>query len=673
MINKLSYQPHVDGLRAFAVISVILFHLDITLFSGGFVGVDIFFVISGYLITRIIVKEIDATNSFSFKNFYLRRVRRLFPAFIVVSLTSLLLATVILSPSLMKSFAGSLLSAIFSISNFFFWFEADYFDVSSHYKPLLHTWSLSIEEQFYMFWPITLLILLKLRSKILLYISLLLLFTGSLLLNFMFSDGSVNFINVYFPNYKDFFVDGKSTIFYLLPFRVFEFLCGASLVWLTLKIPNKSVLADMLTVSGLVMVLYSVFWFDASIIFPSYNALFPSVGTALIILAAGKSRLSFILENKLVVWIGLVSYSLYLVHWPVIVFWKYMKIGDPLGSLDKFAISGISILLGYLSYKYVETPFRKPSIATTFNLKRALGASSLIIAVVAGAHASMTDGWQWRLNNDNKFDVSLSDSKFHREYYGGEGYPRYGGHKTDSAPSIILAGDSHGRHYAEGVFTSIAEPTSQPFYIAAGTSCLHLPYYTRIKEGVNFDLSCPSGLATLIEYAKRAEKKATIIISHWWLTQLEQAAFINAEGQVLETSPDQHDIIDSIRTLKNLLGSANIVVIGLVPTPSGRDLFDLYTRPNFELFYSTSYESLEFSDAKLEFVQFNSFLEDELAEIEGVYFFDPFKALCQQNKCKNFNEDNELLYSDEHHLSKFGSVYVVNKFKKELIEIVTAD
>ena len=164
-MNKLNYRSDIDGIRAIAIISVLLFHIDSTYLSGGFIGVDIFFVISGFLITNLIKKEIESTGKFSFTNFYIRRIRRLFPALIVVLVLTTISATLILSPTHLSRFGGALTSSLFSLSNLYFWLEADYFDESSKLKPLLHTWSLSIEEQFYFVWSITLMFLMKLRKN----------------------------------------------------------------------------------------------------------------------------------------------------------------------------------------------------------------------------------------------------------------------------------------------------------------------------------------------------------------------------------------------------------------------------------------------------------------------------------------------------------------------------
>jgi peptidoglycan/LPS O-acetylase OafA/YrhL len=157
----LTYKPHIDGLRAIAVLSVILFHFDFDMFPGGFVGVDLFFVISGFLITRIIASELISTGSFEFKNFYLRRVRRIIPALYFTIFLSFIFSVLMFSPQHFERFGSSLIYAVFGLSNIFFWQESSYFDTTSIFKPLLHNWSLSVEEQFYIFWPIIIVCLLN--------------------------------------------------------------------------------------------------------------------------------------------------------------------------------------------------------------------------------------------------------------------------------------------------------------------------------------------------------------------------------------------------------------------------------------------------------------------------------------------------------------------------------
>ena len=231
------YRPDIDGLRAFAILSVILYHLGFGLTRGGFIGVDIFFVISGFLITGIIKREIDCTGRFHYTHFYIRRIRRLFPALFVTVTVTLMLSIFLFSSSHLERLGGSTIHALSSLSNFYFWAEAGYFDSAAGVKPLLHTWSLSVEEQFYLLWPFLFVFVMKVGGRCLLIFTLSGMMALSLCLNDVFQDGHVNAVREASPYVAELISDGRSTIFYLLPFRLYEFIIGGMLIF----VPNNSV------------------------------------------------------------------------------------------------------------------------------------------------------------------------------------------------------------------------------------------------------------------------------------------------------------------------------------------------------------------------------------------------------------------------------------------------
>ena len=243
------------------------------------------------------------------------------PALLVTVSATLLIAILLFTPEHLERAGGSLLHALSSLSNFSFWSEASYFDSDSRVKPFLHTWSLSIEEQFYLFWPVSLLLILKVNRAFAPMMSLLLVALVSLFLNHVFHDGKSNFVNglnFTLPDgsapIQDWVADGHSTIFYLLPFRLYEFAIGGMLVWLDKYQPKKNMIRELVLLGGLLLVGYSVLQLDESILFPYFYALIPCIGTAMIIYA-GKARfIGAVLRNRLAVWIGLISYSLYLIH-----------------------------------------------------------------------------------------------------------------------------------------------------------------------------------------------------------------------------------------------------------------------------------------------------------------------------------------------------------------------
>lgn len=666
-MSKIKYRADIDGLRAIAILSVLIFHLDAKYLSGGFVGVDIFFVISGFLITSIIKKEIEETSSFNFKNFYIRRIRRLFPAlFVTLAITTIIVAF-IFSPTHLSSYGGSLVTSLLSVSNFFFWVESDYFNVSSKVKPLLHTWTLSIEEQFYLIWPITLLFLVKIKRKSRIFILFILTILITLILTYIFKDGQIALINHFFPFAKDLFSDGKSTIFFLLPFRFFEFLFGAILVWFIHYRLSKRFYYDMIFFIGLIFILYSIFFFDENMIFPYYNAIIPTLGTFLVIYSSIHSRFNFVLENKLFIKVGLISYSLYLVHWPVIVIWNYLS--DNVTISDNFAILIICLFLAMLSYKYIEQPFRNKTIDMSKKRIKNILISLFLIINIVGLSMYFSNGWTWRVNSIVNFE-NVGDSKnFHKKFYGGEGYPFSGSINTQNPADIVLIGDSHGGHYLEGIYKVIAKPYNLNLYNSSGTSCITLPNFTRITEGNDWDKVCPRQLNKGLQYLDQGNKNSILIVSAAWISQMSRADLLDENGKRKNVSVNREDILKAIFELKKIIGEKELIIIGQVPG-ADNNLYDVFTRPNPVFGDNKELEKNFTSNLKEEIKEFNSYLEKASLESEKFIFLNPSDILCKDNICRNLDKTKYLIYSDSSHLSKYGSIEVIEGFKSKILEII---
>jgi peptidoglycan/LPS O-acetylase OafA/YrhL len=308
---KLTYRPEIDGLRAIAVGAVILYHAQITIlghqpFSGGFIGVDIFFVISGYLITSIILKELVTTGSFSFKYFYERRIRRILPALLFVMLVSLPFAWIYLLPSSFSDFSKSILYSLGFSSNFYFHYSGQTYGTESGLlKPFLHTWSLSLEEQYYILFPIVLLTTFKYFRKHLLTILVI-----GLIISLLMADwGSRNY-----PSFN----------FYILPTRGWQLLAGSILAYFEITLGHRSknkILNLILPSVGLFFIGHSILFFNDNMFHPSFYTLSPIVSVCLIIWFSNKNALiTKILSTKLFVGVGLISYSLYLWHYPIFAF-----------------------------------------------------------------------------------------------------------------------------------------------------------------------------------------------------------------------------------------------------------------------------------------------------------------------------------------------------------------
>lgn len=379
------YRPEVDGLRAVAVIPVILFHAGLPLFSGGFVGVDVFFVISGYLITSIILAEI-ARNDFSLIRFYERRARRILPALFAVMLVSVICSWFILLPSDMLDFSQSLIAVSIFSSNILFFLETSYWDTASELKPLLHTWSLAVEEQYYLIFPIFLMLAYGFGKRWLLSILVIISIVSLCIAHF----GS--------QSYPD-------AAFYLLPTRFWELALGAFLAFIPTnydqhqeRVSNvRKWLTELLGLLGLILIIYSCVAFDDHTPFPSLYTLVPTIGALLIIaFASANTIVGRLLSLKLFVGIGLISYSLYLWHQPVLAFARHVSFPEP-DPLTLCVLILVIFILSILSWQFIEKPFRDK---TLFNQKAIFTFALLgsFIFILIGSTGYLAEGYKDRKN-----------------------------------------------------------------------------------------------------------------------------------------------------------------------------------------------------------------------------------------------------------------------------------
>jgi len=343
------YRPEIDGLRAIAVAAVILFHAGFALFSGGFVGVDVFFVISGFLITSIIVDDLKA-GRFSVVRFYERRARRILPALFAVMAVCVPFAYQLLSPDDLKDFAQSLAAICLFASNVLFWGESGYFDTQAELKPLLHTWSLAVEEQFYVLFPLLLVAAWRLGRR-----WLPVLIGGLAVWSFGASVAEVGS----FP----------AAAFYLLPSRAWQLLVGALASWLAdrwrpadARRPSGRLAGECMGWAGMASILLSLFLFDERTPFPGLNAALPTLGTALVLVGASEgTSVGRLLAWRPLVGLGLISYSAYLWHQPLFAFTRHALLADLPADLAA-VLCAVTIVLACLSWRYIEQPFRDRSV-----------------------------------------------------------------------------------------------------------------------------------------------------------------------------------------------------------------------------------------------------------------------------------------------------------------------
>jgi peptidoglycan/LPS O-acetylase OafA/YrhL len=444
----MKYRREIDGLRAVAVLPVILFHAGFETFSGGFVGVDIFFVISGYLITTILLAELKQ-GDFSVVNFYERRARRILPALFTVMLACISIAWFCLLPADMKEFSSSLIAVSIFGSNIFFSRTSGYFDTAVELKPLLHTWSLAVEEQYYVFFPLVLMLFWKLGKRWIL-VTLGLVFVASLAV-------------AQWAAYAK-----PTAAFYLLPTRGWELLIGAFAAFYLSQANRKDFgkgLSEFGGWLGVALIFYSVFFYSKTIPFPSVYALVPTIGAALIILfATQQTTVGKFVGNNAFVGVGLISYSAYLWHQPLFAFYRHT---NPI-NVNHFTLGFLSIIslaVGFFSWKYIESPFRKSGLFTRRHVF-SLAFSLTLLFIAFGYFGKIHNGFEERYTRVLSGDIGHIE--FHQyidqKYFDcepttvAENALSWGEYlrckqSKQGTPDIILLGDSHAEH----LFLGLAE------------------------------------------------------------------------------------------------------------------------------------------------------------------------------------------------------------------------
>ncbi|GGY96706.1 acyltransferase family protein [Novosphingobium colocasiae] len=519
-----AYRPEIDGLRAVAVVPVILFHAGIGPFRGGFVGVDIFFVISGFLITSILMTDI-AGGHYSIANFYEKRARRILPALFVMLATCLPFAWAWMLPDQWHDFAQSLTGVSLFASNIVFWQGSDYFAASSEYMPLLHTWSLAVEEQYYLFFPIFLAALWPLGPRRLLWLIAACAFASLLLSEWAWR---------HLP----------SANFYLAPTRVWELFAGSIAA---IIVRNRGPRAHQgLAMAGLIGVAVSLFLFDETVPFPSVYALLPIVGVmAILIWGTAETWAGRILANRLFTSIGLISYSAYLWHQPLLTFARIRTLGQPpAGLMPMLALASLG--LGYLSWRYVERPFRGSSSRFDRRAIFTLSLAGLALFLAIGLWGSRTQAKQASLSAAQRQLAEYGQSKPAKLYAGprhcyigaaqssGDFGPACGG----SGNTVIWA-DSHGAALAPGLRALV--PDIGQFTSAACPPLLG--YADPARPG------CTQINAFVLDHLRRHPPRQLILFAYW--------------GN--HPHDDIHGLLSSTLAELNQMGIRRITVIGSMP------------------------------------------------------------------------------------------------------------
>ncbi len=508
LITDFRYRPEVDGLRAVAVLIVVFYHAGLG-FSGGFIGVDVFFVISGYLITSLILKDAQR-GTFTLSNFWQRRIRRIMPAAVVLVVFTLVVGWFILLPEDFVGLGNSALSQTFFAANIYFWRTLDYFAVAAEEKPLLHTWSLAVEEQFYVLFPFLLLVLFRFRP----------LRTKAALLSIFLLGTAASFgVSVWS------LVEAPLASFYLLPSRAWELLLG-SVVALAPRpgdIGGRPWMLDTTAWAGLAAILVPSWLFTSETPFPGMAALSPVLGTAVFIWATNapdpggwRSSARRILAVRPVVFIGLISYSFYLWHWPLLAFARYVNITEP-ALLVRVGLVLASLVLATLSWRFVETPFRHHGVAKRPVFIFSFAGVSLFLLTALSATVVLNKGFPQRVAPEilEVANVRLQRPEMEeigiKQVKAGEVKELGGGQR--SSPQLLLWGDSHAWALSPAVAKFCRENgiRGQAIYYPATPPLVN--YVSRSNQGL--DHRSPEWAEEVAKYIARTGIKKVIVAGYW--------------------------------------------------------------------------------------------------------------------------------------------------------------
>lgn len=609
----MDYRREIDGLRAMAVLPVIFFHAGLPPFYGGYVGVDIFFVISGYLITSIILTDLK-TGCFSLANFYERRVRRILPALFLVMTISLAFAWFLLLPGDMKDFSRSIGAVAVFASNFLFWSESGYFSAAAELKPMLHTWSLAVEEQYYVIFPIFMVLVWRLGQR---WLSVLL--TLIVLLSLTLAQTKVA-------------IEPMMT-FFLLPTRAWELLIGALAAFYLAERtsePNARI-ANVASMVGMTMIFYAVFFFTRKTPVPSLYTLIPIFGALLIILfATPRTAAGKILGSSIAVGIGLISYSAYLWHQPIFVFTRHAIATEP-GHIIFCLLSIVVLLLAYLSWRYVEKPFRNKnwlSKKTVFIL--AIVSSLVFIGI--GMLGSLTNGFEKRFPIQDRELWSI------RKIDAGE----YVGtifnslilkifDTSDPRKKVLLIGDSYAQDLVNAVYETRLKNSIQlsTFHIASKCGNLYLKTdFSRNIEPSDLSNCKRKGWYNNKELHKLMEDADTIWLASNW--RYWQAELLPKSIENIERDFNKSVVVFGTKNF----GKVNIKQ--LIQYPQSERVLLKNILPE----RVTSVNGLMRS------------------ELDSDTFIDVSGLLCKSHKtCRLFTDEGKLISYDGGHLTADGAKY----------------
>jgi peptidoglycan/LPS O-acetylase OafA/YrhL len=617
-----SYRPDIDGLRALAVLAVVAFHGFPEYVTGGFVGVDVFFVISGFLISGIILDE-TRVGTFSLQAFYARRVRRIFPALLLVLFVSLLAGWWLLLPADLLRLGKQLAASAAFVSNFYLWFQSGYFSPDARTFPLLHLWSLGVEEQFYIVWPLIIIGLRKRPNWVM--PAIVLIGISSFCLNVVL-------------------IDNHEADFYSPVTRAWELMLGASLAWLRRRddivLPSRRS-ADVATIAGLILILGGTLLFDQQFSYPGWFALVPTIGAALTIWGGASSGFaSSTLSTRAFVFVGLISYPLYLWHWPLLVFSEAFKFA-PLTPLERGLVIAASFVLAWLTYELIESRFRVGRVKRT--KIAALGGGMIFIAL-AGLVVVRGQGFEDRF------------PKGTREFAEVKAYPA--SWRIDECLIDPKKQTTFGKSCME-------ETRPLLFVWGDSTATALMPGLRQLQHERSFGLaqfnanSCGPWLAVDVPGNPNCRSINDEVLGIVGRTR-PVIVLLHSRGS---TRPE--DIAGLERTILALRGLSipHVIVLGPVPVWK-RGL------PNEVLSYFVTHHALIPTRSSQRVYQtWNDAQTQSVITKAGAEYISAWDVMCNADGCLTRLGDHpqDVVASDQHHLTESGSIFMIQSIKDRIM------
>ncbi len=611
----MKYRADIDGLRAVAVISVLLFHGGAKeICSGGYVGVDIFFVISGYVITITLNNDLQSGH-YSLWRFYSKRIRRIFPALFFTILVVAIAGWFILLPYFFRDFFKSVMAVSTFVSNIYFWKNSGYFAAKAISQPLLHTWSLAVEEQYYLFIPLIMYIVFKyFKGRQFVF------FLPIALISFIASCYAIKV--------------APTANFLLLPTRTWELLVGTLLAVKPTGLMCSRWINEILAIAGLGLIGYAVFSFSDATAFPGFNALYPCLGAALLIYANENSSTTVgkILSSRSAVGIGKISYSLYLIHWPIVVFFYFVMLSPP--TLKQLApIAGVSLVLAFLSWKYVEQPFRHLEGEIMQRRLLAGGVAFIGIFYLLGWVGTKQDGFPHRFPDYAEQKIEGKEQwNLGTCFFDGNVDPaRWSYDKcqiiSGKKKTVLLWGDSFAAQYVPGL---VRHKDDSDFnvvqYTAAGCPPV-LSYRSYARPW------CTDFNANALDIIRKHNIDVVVLSALW----------TDMESRGLEQIRSTLDALDKIGVKTYIIGqspafSVDVQVLAFSKGDRSKNSID-----SWKVFFDP---------------EINKVLE----RADGNHsFIDPVSILCNEGLCP-YRDHGVFLYSDYGHFSPEGSARAVKKY-----------